>query len=94
MRDNAGIGQGVRIVFVGDIIPTVTHKQAFYVKASWIQHIKHCALAQKSVRAVSRGDGCENKTVCVFMCVFFFLPSVMLGTPCPVPPDKCMRPDL
>ena len=35
-----GLGKGVREVFLGDNIPTVTHEEAPYVKHEWIQRKK------------------------------------------------------
>ena len=69
-----GLGKGVRGVFLGDNIPTVTHEEAPYVKHAWMQRVK--------LFSVPRFVG------------VLLLPSVRRGTPCPVPPDKCRRPDL
>lgn len=44
-----GIGQGVKVVFLGDNIPTVTHKRAPYVKNLPGYSTSNTALAQRSV---------------------------------------------
>lgn len=74
MRDNAGIGQGVRGVFLGDNIPTVTHKQASYVKTFLDTELQTLCTGTESCLGIQQGGSwCEDRAFCVFVCVLFSL---------------------